>query len=233
MPTKIEQLAQLTKNLGGMFKEFNQSYAQIKSARVVQGLFTSDKGNLDSNNTELYVGGMCHTMSMYWVVGQSGGISGKKTFLEWVMPSGDKNSVNMGAVSVLVTKTVMYKAKGSKAQSMGIGKDAHFDDSFFLLNGIKSKNEHRTGFDGIKREIGRKRDRLFMISYGSGTGGHACAAQSTSEGGYSYFDPNYGQVILIKRDAWDEWYDQYLVISGYSTKYNRQSVEGYKAIRHS
>jgi hypothetical protein len=228
---RVDQLKDLTKGLGGMFNEFSQSYAQIKSARSIPGLYTSDKQNLSTNDTDLYVGGMCYTMSMYWVIGQVYGLGANRSnFISWVMPGKDQNTINMEAVGVLVSKTVMYKAKGGRAQAQGVGKDPHFEDSFFARYNIKDKQEKYQGFDAIKKGIGRAKDRFYMVSYGSGTGGHACAAQTTSEGGYAYFDPNYGTASLFSKKAWEAWYAQYLVISTYSTKYvSRQSASGYKA----
>jgi hypothetical protein len=144
------------------------------------------------------------------------------------MPGKDSNAINMEAVGVLVSKTVMYKAKGSRSQAMGIRKDPHFDDDFFARYDIKDKEEEFKGFDAISKAVGRHRDRFYMISYGSGEGGHACAAQSTSKGGYAYFDPNYGTASLFSRKAWEDWYAQYLLISNYSTKYTKQSASAYK-----
>lgn len=227
---KIDEIRDMTKALGGIFHEFNQSYAQIKSARTIPGLFTSDKQNLAGNGAELYVGGMCHIMSAFWIVGQVSGLGPKKQgFIEWVVPGGNTNAVNMQAVSVLVAKTVMYKAKGDKASSLGILKDPNFDDTFFAIHNIRNKREEYDGFYGIYKAVGRRKDRFYMISYKRNGGGHACAAQSTSEGGYAYFDPNYGQAILPGRKLWERWYEEYLTISTYDTKYTAgQSAQGYK-----
>jgi hypothetical protein len=229
--TKIADLKKLTANLGGIFHEFSQSYAQIKAGRSIAGLYTNDKGTTAKNNNELYIGGMCHTMSMYWVVGQTKGVGPRKgSFIDWVVPK--DGSVNMEAVGALVSKTAMYKAKGGAAKNLGILKDPNFDDDFFARHDIKDKYETCSGFDAIKRTVGRSKDRFWMISYGSGTGGHACAAQSTRQGGFAYFDPNYGEALLFKRSAWEAWYDEYLRISTYQTKYQKQAAYGYKS-KHS
>jgi hypothetical protein len=235
MATKIDLIRDLTKGLDGIFREFSQSYAQIKSSRSIPGLYTNDKANVQGNASELYVGGMCHIMSAFWMVGQIHGLGEKRTrFIEWVVPGGNSNAINMYAVGVLVAKTVMYKAKGGKAQSLGIFKDRNFDDTFFSIYGIRDKHESFDGFAGIKRGVGRIRDRLYLISYGGQSSGHACAAQSTTEGGHAYFDPNYGEAILTSRKAWETWYKQYLVISGYDQKYlSHQQASGYKSTRSS
>ncbi len=226
--TKIDDLKALTKGLGGMYREFSQSYAEIKSGRSVSGLYTNDKQNVQGNPNELYVGGMCHIMSMYWVIGQAHGIGAHKSkFIEWVVPGG--KSVNMEAVGALVSKTVMYKAKGPAAASRGIAKDPNFDESFFARYNIKNKQETSTGFGGIRKAIAQSKDRYFLISYGRTGSGHACAAQSTNQGGHAYFDPNYGEAMLFSKSAWERWYPEYLRISGYDPKYTSQAVYGYKA----
>ncbi len=227
--SKIEDIRTMTKGVGGMFREFSQSDREIKSARSITGLYTNDKANCKDVGNGLYVGGMCHIMSTFWIVGQASGVGPNKTgFIDWVSPNGINKGANMQAVSVLVAKTVMYKAKGGDSAAQGILNDPHFDDNFFALHGIKNKNESGAGFDGIASAIGKSRDRFFMLSYGYDGGGHACAAQSTAKGGHAYFDPNYGAALLTSRKMWEAWYDQYLTISGYRNRYTRRSWAGYK-----
>ncbi|WP_311031181.1 YopT-type cysteine protease domain-containing protein [Mesorhizobium koreense] len=232
MATKIDLIRDLTKGLDGIFREFSQSYKQIKNSRSVPGLYTNDKNNVQGNVSELYVGGMCHIMSAFWLVGQIHGLGEKRTrFIEWVVPGGNSEAINLNAVGVLVAKTVMYKAKGGKAQSLGILKDSNFDDTFFSNYGIRAKHESFDGFANITQGVGRSRDRLYLIGYGGQSSGHACAAQSSTKGGHAYFDPNYGEAILTSRKAWEAWYKQYLVISGYDQKYlGHQRASGYKSI---
>jgi hypothetical protein len=216
-----------------MFNEFNQSWAEIKTARSVQGLYTNDKGAVTGADSKLYVGGMCHTMSLYWVAHQSGGRPGR--FVDWVVSSGDRTArkgptINKEAVGVMIAKTVMYKAKGDAAVRQGIVNQSgsEFDNEFFARYKVRPANEESKGFANIKTLLSRKKDRFYMLSYSSATGGHACAAQSTNKG-WIYFDCNYGEALMFDRTSFAQWWDDYIAISGYGAKYTSQTATAYKS----
>lgn len=226
--SKASDLAYLAESLGGSFKYFSQSLGGIKGARTSGG-YTSDKQNLPGNATDLYVGGTCHTMSLYWIVANKSGIGEKKTdFISWVLPAGPKGAPNMGAVNVLVAKTAMYKAAGPKAAALGIKTDPNFDASFFSRYGLINDNEYSDGADAVKAAISKSRHRYFMISYGREESGHCCAAMSSTMGDFSYFDPNYGEATVPIGACMRIWFDEYLKISGYKDKYASKSCLAYR-----
>ncbi|MGN6769301.1 MAG: YopT-type cysteine protease domain-containing protein [Rhizobiaceae bacterium] len=219
--TKATEMAALAEGMLGSFKPFSQSLNGIKKVRTSGG-YTSDKMNLPGNVNDLYVGGTCETMSLYWIAGDKAGLGEKKAgFIDWVLPAGPKGAPNMGAVGVIIAKTVMYKAKGAKAEQQGITKDANFESSFFNRYGIRYDHERANGADAMKKAITRSRNRYYLFSYFSATGGHACAAMSSKSGEFAYFDPNYGEARLPVAATMRRWFDGYLRISEYSTKYSR------------
>lgn len=218
--TKTTEMAELADSLLGSFKPFSQSLNGIKKARTSGG-YTSDKQNLPGNVDDLYVGGTCETMSMYWIVGDKAGLGTKKTgFIDWVLPTGMKGAPDMGAVNVIISKTVMYKAAGSKAASLGIRSHANFESDFFCRYGISDDHERANGAAEVKAAITKPRNRYFMFTYSSDNGGHGCAAMSSKMGDFAYFDPNYGEARLPVAAAMRRWYEGYLRISGYSAKYS-------------
>lgn len=122
MVDKRTMIYSMTKNppYSGEFRLFNQSWPDIKSERQ-KPAFTNDKSAVNTiGPQQLYVGGMCHTMALYWIARQMTKEQGAgETFIDWVTPNGSQN-VNKDAVTVLVNKTVQYKAKGTAASSIGI-----------------------------------------------------------------------------------------------------------------
>jgi hypothetical protein len=217
--TKTTELAALADALGGSFKPFSQSLGGLKGARTGGG-YTSDKVNLPGNVDDLYVGGTCQTMSMYWIAGDHFGVgSNRKGFIDWMLPTGVAGPPDMGAVSVVVAKTVMYKASGAKAASQGITKQANFESDFFARYGVRDDKETAFGVAGIRAAISQSRNRYFMVSYNRDGGGHGCASLATEGGSFAYFDPNFGEVRLPAGAYMRAWFDGYMRISEYETRY--------------
>lgn len=245
----IQEIEAMTERCGGTLKPFSQSDQNIAGARkgdsrttqgqIVQALYTNDKAPSDPGR--LYVGGMCHAMSLYWILGTEGKIgAGNTSFIDWIYPrgrQGARSAVNLDAVGVLVQKTVQYKngiskgatnladPKTAKAarQKMGYASD----DEFLKYRGFTYHQAHN-GWNDIKNAIAKIRSGVFLISYHGEDGGHACAAATgiLDKDPVVYFDPNYGEATIpIKH--WFAWWTMYRTLSGYGTKYNSQVAYEY------
>jgi Yersinia/Haemophilus virulence surface antigen len=177
--------------------------------------------------TKLYVGGMCHSMALYWIVAHQKGIgAAKSSFIDWIYPGGrtDENSKpNLGAVAALVTRTAAYK------ENENVGISTSTDEQFLLRYGIKParRGVRIDGWDDIGEKIGKERNAIFLISYHRPSSGHACAAITGVSQDIDYFDPNYGEASLPDRARWPDWWDDYKTLSGYGAKYTTQDAVEY------
>ncbi|HEU0201490.1 MAG TPA: YopT-type cysteine protease domain-containing protein, partial [Burkholderiaceae bacterium] len=184
------------------------------------GIYTNDKA-MKSDTSLLYVGGMCHSMSLYWIAHQVQG--GGKSFWDWLKPAGNFDDA---AINVLVAKTVMYKS-GGKQREQGIVKDPNFDDRFFLKYGLKPVEE-KSGLTAVATAMVAARTRFYLIGYHGG-GGHACAIHAMGfYGGAIYYDPNYGDFTFPDYMDAISWFMDYVRITKYDQKYPEVSLSGYE-----
>jgi hypothetical protein len=209
------------KRNNGTHEGFSQSHKNVKALRQVAGL-TNDKETAKHDEDSLYVGGMCHPMSMYWLAHRTGKFG--KSFWDWLRPAGHFNDA---AINVLVTKTIMYKAKGAGAVKRGIIKQDDFDDVFFLRYGLVRNGEKLAGYSGFSKVFLNTKTAYYMLSHHGPNSGHACALHTTSSA-TTYFDPNYGDFSFTNvLDAFT-WYQEYLTITKYDSKYTDNGGIGYK-----
>ena len=206
----------------GTHRGFSQSHPNVKRLRSVPGMFTNDKeGKSDSD--QLYVGGMCHTMSMYWIAHQANG--GGKSFWDWLKPTGNFDEA---AINVLVTKTVMYKSGGGQAKQ-GIRRGNDFDESFFLRWGLKRADTRKEGYGQIVRNMCSSSTIYYMLGHEREGGGHECALHAKGfYGGAIYYDPNYGDFEFNDYMDAMSWYYEYLRITDYQNKYPKVTVDGFR-----
>lgn len=200
---------------GGSHSEFSQSWPEIKTQRQVAGFYNDKSQDLDDS---MYVGGMCHPMSMYWLALRK---KGEKNLFDWLRPNGvwDK-----GAINVLVVKTVMYKNNKNKIVPSALHSD--FDDQFFKHYTLSRQSEGVSGLSNILAYIDRRTVGYHMISLSRDGGGHAVAAHVNPDGECGFFDPNYGEYVFPSALFLGTFMREFMRHSGYDTKYTRrQGIE--------
>lgn len=203
---------------GGTHHEFSQSWAIIKGHRQ-GGNFVNDK-TVDLNDS-LYVGGMCHPMSMYWLALRR---RGQRSFFNWLQPNGVWSS---GAINVLVTKTIMYKNGRNNMVPDAVHHD--FDDQFFAHYNLKRYGASLRGLENIMTYLDVQTVGYHMISLSRDGGGHAVAAHVSPSGESGFFDPNYGDYVFPTAQKLGSFVRRFMDTSGYAGKYTRvQSVETFR-----
>jgi hypothetical protein len=203
---------------GGVHHEFSQSWAAIKGHRQV-GKFVNDKAV--ELNDSLYVGGMCHPMSMYWLALRQ---RGQKSFFDWLRPDGVWDS---GAINVLVIKTVMYK----NGRNHMVPDEVHtdFDDQFFAHYNLKRYGAKLRGLDNMLTYLDRQTVGYHMMSLSRDGGGHAVAAHVAPGGESGFFDPNFGDYVFPTPQKLGSFVRRFMQTSGYADKYVRaQSVDTFR-----
>ncbi len=105
---------------GGTHTPFSQSAGGIKSQRQL-AQFYNDKSR--SFNDKTYIGGMCFSLSMYWLALRK---KGDKTLFEWLCPGG---IFNKGAINVIVVKNIIELASaiGKKTIAEYVENDQLFE----------------------------------------------------------------------------------------------------------
>lgn len=219
MPT-TEQRSQILKACqlcGGTHTAFNQSWKAIKDQRLLDG-FYNDKS--ESWHDKVYIGGMCHSMSLYWLALRSRG----RSFMEWLKPNG---AWSKGAINVLVVKTGMYKNTKNKFVSDQVHED--FDAQFFAHYGLRPYGAPLNGLGNILRYIDLRTAGYHVISLGGAISGHAVAARIVDGGEGAFFDPNYGEYVFPSNVMLGSFMKAFVKFSGYDAKYtDRQSIETFR-----
>ena len=212
MPTKEQRakILQAAETYGGSHIPFNQSYQDIKTQRMLAG-FYNDKTL--SFHDKVYIGGMCHSMSLYWLALRA---AGKKSFFEWLKPGG---TWNKGSINVLVIKTGMYK--NGKNQFVPDEVHGDFDDRFFAHYNLRRTGTGANGMPEILAYIDRQTPGYHMIGLGGEVSGHAVAAHVTSSGPSAFFDPNYGEYSFETALWLGTFMRVFMDVSGYAKKYTK------------
>jgi len=203
----------------GELKPYRSETRKFLVGSQMRAVFTNDKG--EDKADKLYVGGICHTMSLYWLGHKTNthikkpGSKEVQNFWDWLKPNGNFEEA---AANVLILKTVMYKAKGEGSTAAGIVKDSGMDDRFFLKYGLKRSVKKLNNAFQIGYAMHTTDMQFVMISYSGDASGHACALFN-NHARVIYFDPNYGEFSFRSSfDAYD-FYNDYLDVSKYRTKY--------------
>ena len=214
---RVLELEQCAKHYGGRYTEFSQSWTDI-TQQTQLAAFYNDKTQTFSD--ALYVGGMCHTMVMYWLALKK---QGGKDFFEWLRPGGQWDK---GAINVLVVKTVMYKNNKNKLVPDSVHQD--FDERFFSMYGLHADGEKLSGFNNIQLRINSHREGYHMINLHCHSGAHCIAACTTAEGESAFFDSNYGEFHFSPAIQLGLFFNQFMRISRYAWAYTlRQTIRSY------
>jgi hypothetical protein len=199
---KREAIDRACKLCNGTHVDFNQGWSGVKNQRLLSQYYNDKSQSLED---KIYIGGMCHPMSMYWLVNKKQG----KSFFEWLKPAGKWNK---GAINVLVVKTGMYK--NNKNNYVPASDHADFDKRFFSNYGLMPKGKTVKGADNVLKHLEQAPTGFHMISLSRQGGGHQVAAYVSADGHCAFFDPNYGEFAFS--------------MSGYSSKYTKQqSIQSY------
>lgn len=203
---------------GGTHHEFSQSWNEIKELRT-GGKYVNDK-TVELNDS-LYVGGMCHPMSMYWLALRQ---RGQKSFFDWLKPNGVWSK---GAINVLVMKTIMYK--NGKNNMVPGSVHTEFDDEFFKHYNLNRYGARLSGLDNVLKYLDVQTVGYHMISLSRDGGGHAVAAHVSPSGESGFFDPNYGDYVFPTAQKLGSFVRTFMTKSGYANKYTlAQSVETFR-----
>jgi YopT peptidase len=194
---------------------FNQSWSEIKAQRSLSQ-FYNDKAQVLQD--KVYIGGMCNTMSAYWLALRNQG----KSFFDWLRPGGvwDK-----GAINVLVVKTGMYK---NNMNGWVPGADNEFNDRFFANYGLTRFGYKSKGKEQVQGYLRRQTQGCHMISVGSSESGHAIAMHMDRSGASAFFDPNYGEYAFMTSDWACHFFSFFLRESTYDKKYTEFEVVSYR-----
>lgn len=218
MATKREILARVCEVCGGTHTDFSQSWADIKRQRQMAP-FYNDKSKSFEDKT--YIGGMCHSMSLYWLALRK---KGDRTFFSWLKPNGQWDK---GAINVLVIKTGMYK----NGKNQFVSADAHkdFDDRFFAHYGLHRYGAKLSGANNVLKYLANATPGYHMVSLSRDGGGHAVAAHITDNGACAFFDPNYGEYAFPNKLFFGTFMKTFMEKSGYGAKYTKaQSIETFR-----
>lgn len=237
MSAKTKVLIEKAIACNGIFAPFSQSEDGIKALRDTKDdpasgkqVLHNDKKHKDTQDG-LYIGGMCHTLSLMYLACLTGhkDVSKGEGLINWIKPA--SGGYNDGAINYIVAKTVMYKTQDVKSGIIKID-EAEFDREFLEKYGLKPNGAEAKGNEKAIQDYlilaATKGKQFHMLALSGKDSGHALSATTQHKPFLiRFFDSNHGEFLFTKESDFAQWFPDYWKESGASAKYTSKKIRSY------